>query len=128
MVADGYDAMIDTWEAWVAQVEDDPRQEWTADLVSRLPVGARVLELGCGGGTRETAFLAERFQLTGVDLSARQLERARGRIPGASFVQGDLTELGFDHASFDAVVAYDEVVTISEPEGGVQFQWVLAQR
>ena len=25
LVADGYDAMIDTWEAWATQVTDDPR-------------------------------------------------------------------------------------------------------
>ena len=27
LVGAGYDAMIDTWEGWVAQIEDDPRAE-----------------------------------------------------------------------------------------------------
>jgi SAM-dependent methyltransferase len=106
LVGRGYDAMIDTWETWSAQVTDDPRHEFTADLASRLPDGARVLELGCGGGTRETKTLAERFRLTGVDLSQRQLERARTRVPNAEFVQRDLTTIDFDPASFAAVVAY----------------------
>ncbi|HEY3185191.1 MAG TPA: class I SAM-dependent methyltransferase [Gaiellaceae bacterium] len=106
LVGRGYDAMIDTWEAWSAQVTDDPRHEWTADLAGRLAEGARVLELGCGGGTAETQALAARFRLTGVDLSERQLERARARVPSAVFVRGDLTAVEFDDASFEAVVAY----------------------
>jgi SAM-dependent methyltransferase len=106
MVGEGYDAMIDTWEAWIAQVGDDPRHEWADDLVSRLREGVRVLELGCGGGTRETRELAARFELTGVDLSQRQLERARERVPEATFVHGDLTSIDFDAGSFDAVVAF----------------------
>jgi SAM-dependent methyltransferase len=106
LVARGYDAMIDTWEAWSAQVADDPRGAWAADLGARLPDGARVLELGCGGGTSETKALATRFRLTGVDLSERQLERARARVPEGEFVHADLTAIGFEPSSFDAVVAF----------------------
>jgi SAM-dependent methyltransferase len=106
LVADGYDAIVDTWESWSAQITGDPRDEWTADLAGRLAGGARVLELGCGGGTTETAFLAERFALTGVDVSSRQLERARERVPQATFVRADLTELDFAPGSFEAVVSY----------------------
>ena len=106
LVARGYDTMIDTWEAWAAQIEEDPRDEWAADLATRLPEDARVLELGCGGGTIETQELAARFRLTGLDLSERQLERARQRVPQAEFVHGDLTAVEFPPASFDAVVAF----------------------
>ena len=79
IVGAGYDAMVDTWESWSHRIEDDPRHAWMSDLAARLPSGARILELGCGGGTRETRELAYRFALTGIDLSARQLERARNR-------------------------------------------------
>jgi cyclopropane fatty-acyl-phospholipid synthase-like methyltransferase len=106
LVADGYDAMIDTWESWAQQITDDPRDAWAADLVTRLEPGGRVLELGCGGGTRETRELAERFALTGLDLSRRQLERARERVPRASFIEGDITTAEFDSASFEAVVSF----------------------
>jgi len=106
LVADGYDAMIDTWESWKAQIDDDPRAEWCEELAWRLVPGARVLELGCGGGTTETRQLASRFELTGIDLSAAQLERARARVPEAVFRQADLAEVEFDPASFDAVAAF----------------------
>jgi SAM-dependent methyltransferase len=106
LVAAGYDAMADTWGRWSAQITDDPRFEWLERLDSLLRDGAQVVELGCGNGTRETRALAARFELTGVDLSAEQLRRARERVPAATFVHADLTEIEFDEGSLDAVCAF----------------------
>jgi len=106
IVGAGYDAMVDTWEDWVAQIENDPRAEWRDELIERLPEGARVVELGCGGGTTETRLLAQRFRLTGVDLSDEQLRRARERVPEAEFVQADFTSIDFESESLAAVVAF----------------------
>ncbi len=106
LVAAGYDAMIDTWEAWKAEIRDDPRAEWCSELLARLPAGAEVVELGCGGGTDETRALAEHFRLTGVDLSREQLGRAKTRIPEAEFLLADLLEVEFPPASLDAVAAF----------------------
>ncbi len=200
LVADGYDAMAEKWEDWSARIADDPRHDWLEQLLAGLPPDARVVELGCGNGTRETRELAAHTQLTGVDLSEEQLRRARERVPGAEFVHGDLTTIEFAAGSLDAVAAFyvfnhvprellapllvrihswlttpgwllaafgtgdeaewsgdflgapsffssfapavttqlvrdagfavdrDEVVAITEPEGQVQFQWILARR
>ena len=106
LVAAGYDAMVETWETWKAQIRDDPRAEWCDELLARLPEDAHVVELGCGGGTDETRALAARFRLTGVDLSHEQLRRARERVPGAEFVHADLTELELAPGSVDAVAAF----------------------
>lgn len=106
LVARGYDSMIHTWEEWSTQIEGDPRAEWADELVARLPEGARVVELGCGGGTAETSLLARRFRLTGVDLSAEQLQRARKRVPEAEFVHADFTTVDFQPGSIDAIAAF----------------------
>jgi SAM-dependent methyltransferase len=106
LVAAGYDKMADTWEAWSACVTDDPRHAWLDALLAVLPPDARVVELGCGNGTRETRELAARARLTGVDLSEAQLRRARERVPDAEFVHGDLTTIEFDSRSLDAVAAF----------------------
>jgi cyclopropane fatty-acyl-phospholipid synthase-like methyltransferase len=106
LVGEAYDAMAETWESWVKRIENDPRAEWRDELVARLPDGARVVELGCGNGTEETRVLAERFRLTGVDLSAEQLKRARERVPAADFLQADFTSVSFDEGSCDAVAAF----------------------
>jgi SAM-dependent methyltransferase len=106
IVADGYDAMGDTFAAWRDEIVGDPRREWEDELVARLEPGARLLELGCGGGTPETRRLAERYALTGVDISPRQVERARAAIPEAEFVCADFTELELPAGSFDAVCSF----------------------
>ncbi len=200
IVGRGYDAMAEAFDAWRDRIVGDPRQRWLDALASRLEDGARVLELGCGSGLPDTALLAERFRVTGVDISARQVARARGNVPRASFVHADFTSVELEEGSVDAVAAFysfnhvprdllgrtfarahgwlvpggylltslgigdelgwygdfvgapsyfssfppevnrlllteagfdivlDEVVTMTEPEGDVRFQWVLCRR
>jgi len=106
LVAAGYDAMIDTWESWKAQITDDTRQEWCEELIRRLAPGSAVVELGCGGGTEETQRLAGCFRVTGVDLSIEQLTRARRRVPAAAYLHADFTELELEPATVDAVAAF----------------------
>ncbi len=98
--------MGETFAAWREEIVGDPRREWEDELAARLEPGARLLELGCGGGTPETKRLAERFAVTGVDISPRQVERARAAIPEAKFVCADFTELELPAGSFDAVCAF----------------------
>jgi cyclopropane fatty-acyl-phospholipid synthase-like methyltransferase len=105
VVGQGYDAIADRFAAWSREIVGDPRHEWVDALASRLRDGARVLELGCGAGTAETQRLAERFEVTGVDVSATQLERARANVPGATFVHGDFTSIELESESVDAVLA-----------------------
>jgi SAM-dependent methyltransferase len=106
LVADGYDAIGETFAEWREQAIGDPRRDWEDKLVSRLPDGARVLELGCGGGAPETKRLAQRFAVTGVDISPRQVERAREAVPNAEFLCADFTELELPASSFDAVASF----------------------
>lgn len=106
IVADGYDAIGETFAAWREEIVGDPRREWEDELVSRLDDGMRVLELGCGSGTTETRRLAQRFAVTGVDISPRQVERARAAIPRAEFLCADFTGLELPAHSFDAVAAF----------------------
>lgn len=79
-------------------------RSWVAKLDARLHFGARVLDLGCGSGTVARR-LADRYDVTGVDISRAQLERARRKVPQATFLHADATELDFSPGSFDAVVS-----------------------
>jgi SAM-dependent methyltransferase len=104
IVARGYDAIALRYAEWAGQV-DSPVMEWVRDLDARLDVDGDVLELGCGRGVPVTRELARRHRVTGVDISAVQVELARHHVPEASFVHADATELEVAPASFDAVVA-----------------------
>jgi cyclopropane fatty-acyl-phospholipid synthase-like methyltransferase len=106
IVGEGYDAMSDEFGAWRDRVVGDPRERWRAELASRLSDGARILELGCGAGVPDTLALAERFRVTGVDISEEQIARARANVPAATFLRADFTALEFDDGSFDAVAAF----------------------
>lgn len=69
-----------------------------------LPAGARVLDAPCGAG-RIAVRLAERgLAVTGIDLSAEEIEEARARGSAARFEVGDLRAL--PEEGFDAVVCW----------------------
>jgi predicted TPR repeat methyltransferase len=105
LIETGYDAMADRFAAWQKEIQGSTRLERVEDLLGRLPAHPDILELGVGAGVRSSRLLAERGRLTGVDLSAEQLRRARDRIPQATLVHADFTELDLEPESFDAVVA-----------------------
>ena len=87
------------------------------DLASLLPSGAAVLDLGCGAGVPVTRWLADRtFAVTGVDVSARQLDLARKKVPAGTFLKADMTELTFAPESFDAAVAFHSIIHVPRAE------------
>ena len=106
LVGRGYDVIGERFAQWRDLIVGDPRRQWEEELVSRLQDGARVLELGCGAGMPDTKRLAARFQVTGVDVSAQQVRRARAAVPEADFVHADFTALELEPGSFDAVVSF----------------------
>jgi SAM-dependent methyltransferase len=107
VVAAGYDRIAERYARWAYhEVVDEARPRYTAVLLEALPEGARVLELGCGGGGPTTQALATRFALTGVDISERQIEIARRYVPNAEFLHADMTRVAFPPESFDGVAAF----------------------
>jgi cyclopropane fatty-acyl-phospholipid synthase-like methyltransferase len=106
IVAQGYDEIGEHFAVWRERIVGDPRRWWADQLTSRLTEGARILELGCGSGVPDTRLLAERFRVTGVDISPEQIKRARASMPNAGFIVADFTARDFVPGSFDAVAAF----------------------
>jgi SAM-dependent methyltransferase len=111
----GYDELSERFGEWGARVVGDPWTRFVDDLAGRLPAGAKVLDLGCGNGTK-TARLTGSFEVTGVDISEQQLRLARAAVPEASFVQADFTELELPAEELDAVVALYSIVHVPRDE------------
>src|SRR6266516_2810822 len=95
IVEQGYDAIAERYAEWAASFES-PAMRWVEKLLAKLDEQSAVLELGCGGGGPLTRAIADRHRLLGVDISAKQIERARDRIPAGSFLQMDATEADFE--------------------------------
>jgi SAM-dependent methyltransferase len=116
VVASGYDAMAERYLAWSDLRPSATRMRYLTLAQDLIPVGADVLDLGCGAGIPMTATLAAGRTVTGVDISAAQIELARANVPSASFVQADMTTLDFPPGSFDAVVAFYSLTHVPRAE------------
>jgi cyclopropane fatty-acyl-phospholipid synthase-like methyltransferase len=112
LVERGYDRVAESYLA-TKDPEDPLALSALEDLARDLRPGDPVLDLGCGAGVPATRWLADRgFEVTGVDLSERQLDLARGLVPEATFLKADMTELDFGPGSFAAVVALHSIIHV----------------
>ncbi len=118
IVAAGYDVVAERYLEWSGKRPSGPRLRWLSKALELIPSGADVLELGCGAGIPMTAALAEGRRVTGIDISAAQIELARGNVPAATFLHADMTTLDFPAASFDAVVAFYSLTHVPRGEQG----------
>jgi SAM-dependent methyltransferase len=86
--------LTETFDAWL----DD------------VPAGGHILDLGCGHGVPVIARLLEKgYRVTGADLSAKMLERARETFPDVAFINGLGSELTFED-EFDGVCSLSSLL------------------
>ncbi len=78
------------------------------ELMAMLPVGAHVLDLGCGFGRMMRVLSDHGFQVTGVDVSEKMIRLAREYVPEALLVHGDASVFCTDE-TYDAVLAWDSL-------------------
>jgi demethylmenaquinone methyltransferase/2-methoxy-6-polyprenyl-1,4-benzoquinol methylase len=95
-IAPVYDAMNRTMTAGL----DRRWRRITAESVVRS--GDDVLDACCGTGDLAIAAARAGGRVTGLDFSERMLERARTKAPELEWLSGDLLQLPFADASFDA--------------------------
>ncbi len=130
IVEAGYDAIAPKYLAWSAPRPTMTRAGYVAQLLSLLPPGASVLELGCGAGVPTTQTIAaheKRLRVTGVDISAAQVALAREHVQAPNkegggdegriaFVHADMTKLNYAEGSFDAVLAFYSIFHLPQEE------------
>ena len=73
-------------------------------LFSRLPRGARILDLCCGDGRIAQQLWLNGFDVIGIDGSERMLDFARERSPAVPFIAADARDFRLDR-KVDAVIS-----------------------
>jgi len=79
----------------------------------RAVTDGKVLDLGCGDGTRLRLLMELGWEGVGVDFDIHAIDRARGM--GVDAYCGELTELGFADNSFDAIILRHVIEHIANP-------------
>lgn len=114
LVAEGHEAC---GAAYTAARARDAAPE-LAPVLEALGPESRVLDACCGAGVPVARLLARRARVTGVDVSAAQIARARRLVPEAEFVVGDVARQRFGPACFDAVVCLYGLFHLPRDEHG----------
>ena len=82
------------------QPSDVPTQETLKFLKSRIPVGATILEIGCGDGQVACELLQRGYRVTGLDSDSEAIARAQARGVRAVVASWPKYDSSF---SFDAI-------------------------
>jgi len=82
--------------------------------------GDRVLDACCGTGDLAVACSRVGGVVTGLDFAPRMLERARRKLPSATWVEGDMLALPFGDASFEASTVGFGVRNVADLDGGLR--------
>ncbi|HEY6421442.1 MAG TPA: methyltransferase domain-containing protein [Candidatus Binataceae bacterium] len=123
-VRSGYGAWAETYDNLpnpLITIEEPVIQR----LLDAIPPG-RALDAACGTG-RYTRYLGSRgHQVTGVDVTADMIQRARARALGAKFLAGSLDALPFAAGSFDLVMCGLALTHLPQVSGAIaEFARVL---
>lgn len=94
----------DEWLLLATTVDEERTEREVAFVAGQIPAGSRVLDLACGTGRIAVPLAARGFDVAGLDISRRALDVGRRAAPGLDLRHGDMRELPWPDASFDAVL------------------------
>jgi methionine biosynthesis protein MetW len=97
--------LVEFYDAYWRQADDTFDLERLDLIARRVGAGEKVLEVDCGPGVLAKMMRERGADVTGTDLSAVAVERARAKGILAHQVDVDTEPLPFEDASFDTVVS-----------------------
>lgn len=81
-----------------------PKEE-AGKFIRKLPLHAKILDIGCGPGRDAKIFSELGFDVVGIDFSPKMIEIAKQNVPQASFYVMDIENLTLSPHSFEGVWA-----------------------
>ncbi len=96
------------------------RDAWVSHIKRHLPEGKlKVLDVGCGTGEISLLMAGLGYDVTGIDISKKMMEKAAAKALDAGlsidFMSGDAERTGFDTGSFDVVICRFLLWTLPNP-------------
>ncbi|WP_418136718.1 class I SAM-dependent DNA methyltransferase [Agrobacterium sp. El2ro-1b] len=86
---------------------------WLDRFTSLLPDGGSILDIGCGSGEPIAGyFIAQGFDVTGIDASLPLIELCRSRFPENLWTVADMRELALGRR-FDGLIAWHSFFHLS---------------
>jgi cyclopropane fatty-acyl-phospholipid synthase-like methyltransferase len=122
VVEAGYDRVAEDYAGLEREGHEWPRLRRLRELLSEVPAGGTVLDVGCGNGIPAMRAIQERHTGVGVDVSGVQIDLARKNVPDGHFIQSGIMDLDFPADSFDAIVAFYAVEHIPREEHAELFR------
>jgi SAM-dependent methyltransferase len=112
---DAFGAADDEHFRWQTQAPYVAVEERRLVRRAFLPLGERILDVGCGEGATFVHLGAPRHAV-GVDIFEAKLSFARQQLPGCEFVRTTGRELPFEDRHFDQVLFRDVIHHLVDPE------------
>lgn len=89
-----------------------------------LKEGDIVLDYGCGTGTTSCEFASKVKEIHAIDISSKMIEIAKektdsAKVENISFVQTEIFDERYKRESFDAVLAFNMLHTVPNPQSAV---------
>jgi len=106
----------DTVDGYAARTDGHFNPVMAKKFWALIPEGATVLDLGCGPGRDARAFAKQGYQVVGTDLSEGMINKAKERVPDATFHVMDSRNLTFESETFDGVWAQASLLHIPKDD------------
>jgi len=100
------------------RIADRKRVNFIADVLqASLPASARILDVGCGNGVISRHLGRLGFQVLGIDVSDKTIEKARSvtSLPNVVFQQKSAEELVASGERYDAVICSEVLEHLTDP-------------
>ena len=86
------------------------------ELISRVKLKSKILDLGCGVGLPyDKYFIENNLSVTGIDISEKHVEQAKNNVKSAKYLVGDFFSKDIK-GKFDAIVSFYAIFHIPRNE------------
>jgi len=109
IVSTGYDKVSEIYRS--DYDNDEKRINWCKRILELRPSSRTALDIGCGCGIPVCKYFSEHgLQTVGIDISQRQIERAKKLAPQATYICGDY--LNTNDTQYDIITAFYSIIHV----------------